>query len=478
MFMMASNDDRTNAAKAEGGKLWGGRFSADNDPIMEKFNQSIGFDKRMWREDIQGSKAYAVALSKASLLTKDEVSSMLQGLDAVHKEWDSKTFKIMQADEDIHTANERRLSEIIGPEIAGKLHTGRSRNDQVVTDVRLWIRQELKIFSDLLKVLITAITTRAKEDINVLMPGYTHMQRAQPIRWSHWLMSYGSAFLRSWRSIIPLNEKINILPLGSGALAGNPFSIDRNFLAKELGFNDISLNSLDATGNRDFISDVLFWLSQLSCQLSRFAEDLILYSTSEFGYVKLSDAYSTGSSLMPQKKNADGLELIRGKAGTVIGRCMGFMTTMKGLPSTYNKDLQEDKIVLFDVCDTMKDIIQIATGIISTLTINPEKMKAALSFDMLATDVAYYLVRNGIAFRIAHNLAGQVVKAAETKGCSMDKLSLSELKNISPKFKEDSVQIWNFENSVEQYQAPGGTSRSSVLNQISTVEKEIISGSL
>ncbi|XP_039271245.2 argininosuccinate lyase-like [Styela clava] len=460
-------------AQSEGGKLWGGRFSADNDPIMEKFNKSIDFDKRMWREDIKGSKAYAISLSKASLITKDEVSSMLKGLDAVHDEWEAESFEIEQSDEDIHTANERRLSEIIGPEIAGKLHTGRSRNDQVVTDVRLWIRQELKTFSNLMKLLITSITERAKQDINALMPGYTHMQRAQPIRWSHWLMSYGSAFLRNWQSLIPLHAKINILPLGSGALAGNPFNIDREFLAKELGFNEISLNSLDATGNRDFIADVLFWLTQLSCQLSRFAEDLILYSTSEFGYVKLSDAYSTGSSLMPQKKNADGLELIRGKAGTIIGRCMGFMATMKGLPSTYNKDLQEDKIVLFDVCDAMQDVIQIASGIIATLTINPEKMKSALSFDMLATDVAYYLVRRGIAFRTAHNLAGQVVKAAETKGCSMDKLSLAELKNISPKFEEGASQIWNFENSVEQYAASGGTSRSSVLNQIAKVEKGV-----
>lgn len=333
----------------------------------------------------------------------------------------------------------------------------------------MWLRNELDTYSSLLKKFIAIIANRAENEIDVLMPGYTHMQRAQPIRWSHWLLSYGSAFLRILQDLQPLRQKVNVLPLGSGALAGNPFNIDRNFLANELKFESISLNSLDATGSRDFVSQSLFWCSQLACTLSRFAEDLILYSTREFGYVKMSDAYSTGSSLMPQKKNADGLELVRGKSGTINGRCIGFMMTMKGLPSTYNKDLQEDKIVLFDVCDSIRDLLQIACGIVSTLQIDPEKMLNALSMDMLATDVAYYLVRKGVAFRKAHGISGQVVKAAEDEGCSMKELPLSTLKEISPYFDEDTARIWDFENSVEQYRSPGGTSMSSVLSQIKQI---------
>ncbi|CAK8694838.1 argininosuccinate lyase-like [Clavelina lepadiformis] len=450
-------------------KLWGGRFDAKIDVLMEKFNSSISFDQQMWQADIQGSKAYAKALHKAKLITEAELEAMLLGLDNLEKEWSSEKFEIKPSDEDIHTANERRLSEIIGADIAGKLHTGRSRNDQVVTDTRLWLRSQLNIIKKHLCTLILAITSRAEEDINVLMPGYTHLQRAQPIRWSHWLMSYGVCLLRDMDKVVQIQHRVSTLPLGCGALAGNPFAIDRQFLADELKFQSVSLNSMDTIGNRDFIAEVLFWATQVCNHLSRLAEDLIIFASNEFSFVKLSDAFSTGSSLMPQKKNPDSLELIRGKAGTVLGRMTGFMATTKGLPSTYNKDLQEDKVALFEVCDTTAAMIQIAAGVISTLEVNQPAMKSALSYDMLATDVAYYLVRKGVPFREAHALSGQVVKKSEKLKCKLNEVPFSEMLQISDKFAKDIEEVWDFESSVEQYTSAGGTSKSCVLEQIKLV---------
>nr|CAB3223641.1 argininosuccinate lyase-like [Phallusia mammillata] len=455
-------------------KLWGGRFDGRTDQLMESFNASISYDKRLWKADIAGSKVYSLALSKCGLISEHEQLAIHDGLSKVGEEWSEGTFQIIESDEDIHTANERRLSEVIGANIAGKLHTGRSRNDQVAVDTRLWLRDEIDKISKHVATLINNITNRAEKDVDVLFPGYTHMQRAQPIRWSHWLMSYAVNFLRQQNKLQEIRKRVNILPLGSGALAGNPFNVDRELMAKELGFDEISWNSLDATGGRDYIAEVLFWASQVSCTLSRLAEDLILYSTKEFAFVTLSDAYSTGSSLMPQKKNPDSLELIRGKAGTIIGKCTGFMVTIKGLPSTYNKDLQEDKIALFEVCDAISAVLQISAGVIETLSIDSDQMKKALSLGMLATDVAYYLVRKGVPFREAHSLSGMVVKKAETDHCEMNEIPLTDLKTISEHFDEDVVGVWNFENSVEQYQAPGGTSKSSVLDQIAKVRQNLV----
>uniref|UniRef100_A0ABM0GIB6 Argininosuccinate lyase-like n=1 Tax=Saccoglossus kowalevskii TaxID=10224 RepID=A0ABM0GIB6_SACKO len=321
---MASN---TAGTMEEAGKLWGGRFTGVTDPIMEKFNASIDFDKRMWKADIQGSQAYVKALQKVGLVTMEEMQAIHNGLEKVGEEWASGNFQIQAGDEDIHTANERRLKELIGSP-AGKLHTGRSRNDQCATDFRIWLRDGLPLLKNLLRDFITVLVNRAKMEVHILMPGYTHLQRAQPIRWSHWLLS--------------------------GALAGNPFNVDREFLAKELQFDSICGNSLDGTAGRDYVAEFLFWASMTMVNLSKWSEDLIIYSTKEFSFIKLSDAYSTGSSLMPQKKNPDSLELIRGKSGRVFGKCAGFMMTMKGLPSTYNKDLQEDKEAVFEAYDTME----------------------------------------------------------------------------------------------------------------------------
>uniref|UniRef100_A0ABI7XU76 Argininosuccinate lyase n=1 Tax=Felis catus TaxID=9685 RepID=A0ABI7XU76_FELCA len=433
---------------SESGKLWGGRFVGAVDPIMEKFNSSIAYDRHLWEVDVQGSKAYSRGLEKAGLLTKAEMDQILHGLDKVAEEWAQGTFKLSPNDEDIHTANERRLKELIG-ETAGKLHTGRSRNDQVVTDLRLWMRQNCSKLSTLLWELIRTMVDRAEAERDVLFPGYTHLQRAQPIRWSHWILSHAVALTRDSERLLEVQKRVNVLPLGSGAIAGNPLGVDRELLQAELNFGAITLNSMDATSERDFVAEFLFWASLCMTHLSRMAEDLILYGTKEFSFVQLSDAYSTGSSLMPQKKNPDSLELIRSKAGRVFGR--------------------EDKEAVFEVSDTMSAVLQVATGVISTLQIHRENMARALSPDMLATDLAYYLVRKGMPFRQAHEASGKAVFMAETKGVALNQLSLKELQTISPLFSGDVSHVWDYGHSVEQYAALGGTARASVDWQIGQV---------
>ncbi|XP_049599610.1 argininosuccinate lyase isoform X1 [Syngnathus scovelli] len=450
---------------AEGSKLWGGRFVGAIDPTMERFNASVSYDKRMWDADLRGSKAYAKALHRAQLLSAEEMEQILQGLDQVSEEWSKGTFVLKDGDEDIHTANERRLKELIGP-AAGKLHTGRSRNDQVVTDMRLWLRDAIATLTNEALLLISAMVERAAVEIKVLFPGYTHMQRAQPIRWSHWMLSHAVALQRDVERLREISKRVNVLPLGSGAIAGTPFAIDRELLRKELLFDEVSLNSMDATGQRDFVAEFLFWASLCATHLSKVAEDLLLYSTKEFSFVTLADAYSTGSSLMPQKKNGDSLELIRSKAGRIFGRCTGFMMTLKGLPSTYNKDLQEDKEAMFDCYDSILAVLQVTAGVISTLKIDAGAMQAALSADMLATDLAYYLVRKGVAFREAHALAGKVVFTAESKKVPLNQLAREDLKAISPLLEGDVASVWDYESSVEQYSAPGGTAESSVRAQV------------
>uniref|UniRef100_A0A667IUP4 Argininosuccinate lyase n=1 Tax=Lynx canadensis TaxID=61383 RepID=A0A667IUP4_LYNCA len=427
---------------SESGKLWGGRFVGAVDPIMEKFNSSIAYDRHLWEVDVQGSKAYSRGLEKAGLLTKAEMDQILHGLDKVAEEWAQGTFKLSPNDEDIHTANERRLKELIG-ETAGKLHTGRSRNDQVVTDLRLWMRQNCSKLSALLWELIRTMVDRAE--------------------------AHAVALTRDSERLLEVQKRVNVLPLGSGAIAGNPLGVDRELLQAELNFGAITLNSMDATSERDFVAEFLFWASLCMTHLSRMAEDLILYGTKEFSFVQLSDAYSTGSSLMPQKKNPDSLELIRSKAGRVFGRCAGLLMTLKGLPSTYNKDLQEDKEAVFEVSDTMSAVLQVATGVISTLQIHRENMARALSPDMLATDLAYYLVRKGMPFRQAHEASGKAVFMAETKGVALNQLSLKELQTISPLFSDDVSHVWDYGHSVEQYAALGGTARASVDWQIGQV---------
>ena len=384
-------------------KLWGGRFSGKTDPVMEKFNNSINYDKIMWKEDLEASIAYAKSLHLCGILSSEESTSICDGLNLVMNEWASGIFEIRESDEDIHTANERRLTELIG-KVGGKLHTGRSRNDQVATDVRLWLRTTCSnILIQLRDIVLTSVDV-ANENIDILQAGFTHMQPAQVIRFSHWLMSYIIPLLRDMERLKELSCRANVSPLGSGALAGHPFGIDREVLASSLGFNGVSLNSLDATSDRDFIVEFMSWASLLMVHISQFAEDMIILNMQRC--VKMSDAYCTGSSLMPQKKNPDALELLRGKAGRVIGNSTGFLCTLKGLPRAYNKDLQEDKEPLFDTASTVKDCLMILLGVIATVEPVGEKLRSFLVPEMLATDLAEYLVRKGLPFRETHHIAG------------------------------------------------------------------------
>ena len=451
-------------------KLWGGRFTGATDPLMEQFQDSIRFDKRLWRADIRASQAYARALARAQILTEAEAEQIIAGLNAVAAEWAAGTFELKPGDEDIHTANERRLTELIGP-VAGKLHTGRSRNDQVATDVRLWLRDEIGTLRGYLAQLIGVAVERAAEEIDLLMPGYTHLQPAQPVRWSHWLLSYAWMWQRDMQRLDDLLVRANRLPLGSGALAGNPFALDRQALAADLDFAGVTPNSLDGVSDRDFIAEFLFWATLTMIHLSRLGEDLIIFSSREFGFVTLADAYSTGSSLMPQKKNPDALELLRGKSGRVMGDMTSVLVTLKGLPSTYNKDLQEDKEPLFDAVDTLSGALQIAWGVISTLTPNATRMRAALASEMLATDLAEYLVRKGVPFRETHHVAGAAVALAERQGIELAALTVVDLQGLHPAFEQDVTQVWDFEQSVERRDAEGGTSRRAVLAQIAQLRE-------
>jgi argininosuccinate lyase len=454
-------------------KLWGGRFVGGTDPLMEQFNESISFDQRLNLVDVKGSQAYIKALANCGIVTSDECSTIVAGLDDVAKEWTAGTFEIKAGDEDIHTANERRLTELVG-EVAGKLHTGRSRNDQVATDVRLWMKEEVAALQGAMVTLLRTAVDRAEAEVDVIMPGYTHLQRAQPVRWSHWMMSHAASWKRDLQRLVDLEKRLDESPLGSGAIAGHAFGLDRPALAADLGFGrGPTMNSMDAVSDRDFVIEFMFWSSLTSTHLSRWAEDLIIYSTSEFGFVQLSDAYSTGSSLMPQKKNPDALELLRGKAGPMTGNLVSLLMTLKGLPSTYNKDLQEDKVPLFDSVDTMGAAVPIATGVLSTLAIHPERMASALSPDMLATDLADYLVRKNVPFRQTHHISGEAVRMAEETGVPLSSLTCTQLKTLHEAFEEDVEEVWSYETSVERKDSTGGTSKRAVLEQVTTMRAYI-----
>jgi len=446
-------------------KLWGGRFEGTTDDLMERFNASIGFDWRLWAADIEGSIAYARALERAGLLTADERDRLIQGLETVAREFEAGEFETRPLDEDIHTAVERRLGELVG-QVASKLHTGRSRNDQVATDLRLYLMREIPDLRQRLAELQEAILAKAEQHLEVIMPGYTHLQQAQPVLFSHWLMSYFWMLQRDRERLDDLEKRVAVLTLGAGALAGHALGIDRHFLAAELGFRAICENSLDAVSDRDFVAEFLFWAALLQTHLSRLAEDLILWSSVEFGFVELDDAYATGSSLMPQKKNPDSLELLRGKVGRLVGHLVALLTTLKGLPSTYNKDLQEDKEPLFDALDTLKLALPVAAGVVRTLKVNAEALAAALDDAMLATDLADHLVRRGVPFRQSHKLVGRAVRRAEALGFSLRELPLAEFQALSEAFGFDLYAVFDHRRSVEARDSYGGTATSAVQQQI------------
>ncbi|ANB11244.1 argininosuccinate lyase ARG4 [Sugiyamaella lignohabitans] len=455
-------------------KLWGGRFTGGTDPLMELYNASLPYDKKMYVADLEGTRVYTSALHKVGLLNDHELSEIHRGLKLVEAEWAEGKFVEKPGDEDIHTANERRLGELIGRDISGKVHTGRSRNDQVATDMRLYVREELAKIRAILVGLIKVFVSRAEKEMDILMPGYTHLQRAQPIRWSHWLSSHATYLANDLERLDQVIKRVNRSPLGAGALAGHPYGVDREYIADNLGFESVIGNSLTAVADRDFVVETLFWGSLVLNHLSKFSEDLIIYSTAEFGFIKLADAYSTGSSLMPQKKNPDSLELLRGKSGRVFGQLAGFMMSLKATPSTYNKDLQEDKEPLFDCLTTVSHSLSIATGVISTLSVDAAKMRAALTMDMLATDLADYLVRKGVPFRETHHISGEAVATSEKLGLSgIDQLTLEQYKQIDARFDADVVNVFNFETSVERRTATGGTAKSAVLAQLKNIASSL-----
>jgi len=455
-------------------RLWGGRYEGATDALMWAFNTSIDFDRRLGSVDVQGSVAYARALQRAGVLRDAEAEALVRGLRQIGEEFAEGAFQFAASDEDIHTAVERRLGELVGP-VAGKLHTGRSRNDQVATDVRLYMLGELGALERALVALQRSIVTKAEAHLPVLMPGYTHLQPAQPVRFSHWLLSFFWMLQRDRERLRDLRARVSRCPLGSGALAGNAYGVDREALARDLGFEAATENSMDAVSDRDMILETLSWGAIVGTHLSRMAEDLVLWSSAEFGFVRLDDRYTTGSSLMPQKRNPDSMELVRGKSGRMVGNLVALLVTSKGLPSTYDKDLQEDKEPLFDTLDTLAMVLPIAAGVIETMQVHEARMRAALVEGLLATDLADHLVKAGVPFREAHHLVGRVVLLAEQRGVPLSKLSAEEYREISPHWGEHPQRVLDFEASVEARQAKGGTALSAVLAQLEEAREALAS---
>ncbi|XP_050318371.1 argininosuccinate lyase [Bactrocera neohumeralis] len=453
-------------------QLWGGRFGdaeGKTSECLAKLNCSLPLDSRFYAEDIDGSIAYAEALARAGLITDKDAAEIGAALEVVRREWRDGSIKFLSSDEDVHTVNERRLTELIG-DVGKRLHTGRSRNDQVITDMKLWLRRGIRETLAGLRAVIEASVEQAKQNLGTLMPGYTHLQRAQPVQFSHWMLSHAFALQADCQRLLELKERANLLPLGSGALAGNPLGVDREWLAKRLNFAGVTPNSMHAVGDRDFVVDFIYCCSLASLHLSRLAEDLILYATKEFDFIKIADGFSTGSSLMPQKRNPDSLELVRGISGSICASLSGIMMTIKGTPTTYNKDLQFDKQYAFDAFDRLQDALTVVEGVIKTMQLNRERMESALSPDMLATDWAYYLVRKGVPFRQAHHYIGEVVAYAEKHGLELNEIPLGELQKICKEFNVDIAQVSDYGVNVEKYDVTGGTATKSVKQQLKTLQ--------
>jgi argininosuccinate lyase len=439
-------------------KLWGGRFREALDPEVAHFNASFAFDRKLLSADIRVQAAYCRALQRAGLLSEDEAARLLDALARIREQAEREPDSLDRSPaEDVHSFVEARLAEMVG-DLAYKLRTGRSRNDQVSTDLRLYLRQQCDLWlADLLE-LEAALLDLAERYAEVPLPGYTHLQRAQPILWGHYLLAYFEMFERDRDRVGAARARLNVLPLGAGALAGTSVPIDREWLARELGFERVAANSLDAVSDRDFVLEVLFAAALLQMHLSRLAEDLILYATSEFGFLALGDAVSTGSSLMPQKKNPDALELIRGKTGRVFGHLMGTLTVMKGLPLAYNKDMQEDKEAVFDALDTVRASVRVMTTVLRHVELHPERMAGAALGDYTnATELAEYLVRKGMAFRHAHDLVGRIVLYAAEAGKRLDELSLEEYRRFAPQIEADVYAALSLESALASKRVLGGT---------------------
>ncbi|MEP7214204.1 MAG: argininosuccinate lyase [Acidobacteriota bacterium] len=454
--------------------LWGGRFTGAANETFAEFNRSFGFDRRLFFADIKGSVAQANGLAAAGILTTDETASVIAALGqlAADAESDPRYFDGSGA-EDVHSFIEGKLVDKVG-ETGKKLHTGRSRNDQVATAFRLWIRDETETLLNDIARLQSAFVRSAEKYINAVLPGYTHLQRAQPVLWAHWCLAYFEMLDRDRERLTQSLGRINVLPLGSGALAGTGFDIDRESVARELGFDHVSRNSLDGVSDRDFAIEFTGAASLVMVHLSRFAEDIILYCSTEFGFVELSDAVSTGSSLMPQKKNPDSLELIRGKAGRVFGHQMALLTTLKGLPLAYNKDMQEDKEAVFDTVDTVRVCLRVAAIVLDNATVNEtQTRKAAETGYLNATELADSLVRQGVPFRDAHEAAGKTVVYAISQNKELGELTIDEIRQFADAAGEDTLAALSLERTVAAKSAIGGTSPDRVRQELRTARRKI-----
>jgi argininosuccinate lyase len=450
-----------------------GRFNKSVADVAQRYSESVSFDYRLHRHDIAGSIAHAAALAKSGIISAAEQKKIEAGLREIEEEIESGKFQWDKAREDVHMNIESALTKKIG-EAGAKLHTARSRNDQIALDVRLYVKKQIGETSGQLRKFQNALLNLANRHLDLVMPGYTHLQRAQPIYLAHYLLGQIEAFARDAERLRDCLERTDVLPLGSGALAGSTIVLDRKLIARELGFARISQNSLDAVSDRDFVCEFLFCLAMIGMHLSRVSEDLIIWSTSEFGFVEFSDAFSTGSSLMPQKKNPDMAELTRGKTGRLYGNLMSILTTLKALPSSYNRDLQEDKEALFDSVDTVSSALELFSAMLPELKISRERMETAANDpNLLATDLAEYLVKKGTPFREAHEIVGKLVADAMAKGKKLSALPLAEMKKGSPLFSRDVAEVFEIRRSLEKRRGVGAPSPENVASQIKRWHKQL-----
>ena len=447
-------------------QLWGGRFSKETDKLVYNFNASLSFDSKLYKQDITGSMAHASMLAKQGIIEEQEKEEILKGLKSILEDIENKKLEFTEEYEDIHSFVEANLIDRCG-DVGKKLHTGRSRNDQVALDMKMYVRDEIGEIDLLLKELLTSIYKIMSENVHTYMPGFTHLQKAQPVTLAHHFGAYFEMFKRDRSRLADAKKRLNLCPLGSGALAGTTYPLDRAYTAEVLGFDGPTLNSMDSVADRDYLIETLSALSTVMMHLSRFCEEIIMWNSNEYRFVEIDDGYSTGSSIMPQKKNPDIAELVRGKTGRVYGALISILTTMKGIPLAYNKDMQEDKEFTFDAIDTVKGCIALFNGMISTMVFNKDNMeKSAKNGFTNATDAADYLVNNGVPFRDAHGIVGRLVLHCIDKGISLDEMSLEEYQEISPVFKEDIYEAISMKNCVEKRNtigAPGAEVMTEVL---------------
>ena len=431
-------------------KLWGGRFTKETNQLVHNFNASLSFDQKFYHQDIEGSIAHVKMLAKQGILTTEDRDAIIEGLEGIRRDLESGAFAFTAEHEDIHSFVEAVLTERIG-EAGKRLHTGRSRNDQVALDMKLYTRDEIDEMDGLVKSLLEELLKLMEENLDTYMPGFTHLQKAQPITLAHHMGAYFEMFDRDRSRLSDIRKRMNYCPLGSGALAGTTYPLDREYTAELLGFDGPTLNSMDSVADRDYIIELLSALSTIAMHLSRFCEEIIIWNTNEYQFVEIDDSYSTGSSIMPQKKNPDIAELIRGKTGRVYGALVSILTTMKGIPLAYNKDMQEDKELTFDAIDTVKGCLALFTGMISSMTFRKDAMEASAKNGFTnATDAADYLVNHGVAFRDAHGIVGQLVLYCIEKGIALDDMSLEEFQAISPVFEEDIYDAISMQTCVKK----------------------------